>query len=315
MIKPRRVQGGVVGVAVGDALGLPVVGGTRAERRQDPVSEMRSGGLYEQAEGTWSDETSLTLCTIEALLDQYSPTRLGEVFSTWLQDGHWTPHGNAFAADPLTEQAVERIIRGGPPQQSGSVDPAPGLRSASGVVRILPIAIAFCRRSIPVMLDRIYEAASLTHPHPLYLMACGFAGLITRNLLHNRPPRAAYRYAAEHAREIYLRDPWREYRPELRRLLRGTVGDVTAEQIPSGSTVAALLEGSIWSLVTTKGYKECLYRAINLGGRTDEIGAIAGGLAGIAHGMESIPTEWVDALACGEDLLRLSERFARVTTA
>ena len=37
-------------------------------------------------------------------------------------------------------------------------------------------------------------------------------------------------------------------------------------------------------------------QAVNLGGDTDTIAAIAGGLAGILYGFNSIPKEWISSL-------------------
>ena len=49
-----------------------------------------------------------------------------------------------------------------------------------------------------------------------------------------------------------------------------------------------------------KLYSECVIKAVELGGDTDTIAAIAGGLAGIYYGIggeKGIPEEWIDALA------------------
>ena len=48
--------------------------------------------------------------------------------------------------------------------------------------------------------------------------------------------------------------------------------------------------------MNTNSYKECVLTAVNLGGDTDTIAAIAGGLAGALYGYESIHEEWLDVL-------------------
>lgn len=63
-----RILGGLWGVAVGDALGVPVEFRSRKDRARDPVADLRGYGTHNQPPGTWSDDTSLSLCTIDTLL-------------------------------------------------------------------------------------------------------------------------------------------------------------------------------------------------------------------------------------------------------
>ena len=62
-----RMLGGLWGSVVGDALGVPVEFSTREQRDLDPVREVRGYGTYNQPPGTWSDDSSLMLCTLLSL--------------------------------------------------------------------------------------------------------------------------------------------------------------------------------------------------------------------------------------------------------
>ena len=53
------ILNGVLGLAVGDALGQSAQGKTRESLKFSPVLEMK--------QGLWSDDTSLTLCTLASL--------------------------------------------------------------------------------------------------------------------------------------------------------------------------------------------------------------------------------------------------------
>ena len=66
----KRVEGAIIGFAVADALGVPVEFSSREERKRDPVYEMRSGGTHGQPAGTWSDDTSMTLCMVHSLIEK-----------------------------------------------------------------------------------------------------------------------------------------------------------------------------------------------------------------------------------------------------
>lgn len=67
-------------------------------------------------------------------------------------------------------------------------------------------------------------------------------------------------------------------------------------EIGSSGYVVDTLTASLWCLLTTDSYRECLLKAVNLGEDTDTTGAVAGGLAGLVYGYDGIPRDWLDAL-------------------
>ena len=74
------------------------------------------------------------------------------------------------------------------------------------------------------------------------------------------------------------------------------IGQCSRSEIRSTGYVKDSLEAAVWCLLTTNNFRDALVKAVNLGEDTDTIGAITGGLAGIAYGMESIPEPWMNAL-------------------
>ena len=92
-----HVRDGILGVATGDALGLPVQFADRNERRADPVTGMRGNGVFNMPAGTWSDDTSLTLCLLDSLSGgKYDPDDIMKKFALWLVRGEYTPFGKSF---------------------------------------------------------------------------------------------------------------------------------------------------------------------------------------------------------------------------
>ncbi len=79
--------------------------------------------------------------------------------------------------------------------------------------------------------------------------------------------------------------------------------------IASTGYVLHTLHASIWCLLTTRSFRECVLKAVNLGDDTDTTGCVAGGLAGVAYGLKSIQSDWLDALARGTDVKCLFEEF------
>lgn len=70
----------------------------------------------------------------------------------------------------------------------------------------------------------------------------------------------------------------------------------------------------LWKLVcggifNTSSFKDAVLKAVNLGDDTDTVGAIAGGLAGIIYGYDTIPSEWINVLARKDDIIELANRL------
>ena len=79
--------------------------------------------------------------------------------------------------------------------------------------------------------------------------------------------------------------------------------------IRSGGYVVDTLEAALWCFVTTKSYRACVLKAVNLGEDTDTVAAIAGGLAGLAYGWYDIQEDWKKKLLRTELIDGICDRF------
>ncbi len=59
----RLVENAVMGHIIGDALGVPVEFFPREKLSEAPVTDMRAFGSHNVPAGTWSDDSSMMLCT------------------------------------------------------------------------------------------------------------------------------------------------------------------------------------------------------------------------------------------------------------
>lgn len=53
---------------------------------------------------------------------------------------------------------------------------------------------------------------------------------------------------------------------------------------------------ALWALRTTGGFEQALRAAVDVGGDTDTVAAITGGLAGAVYGLDAIPPRWTEPL-------------------
>ena len=99
----------LLGVAIGDAIGVPVEFKSRQELTQYPVEGMIGYGTHHQPPGTWSDDSSLTFCLAEMLCGKYDLKDLAGRFINWKNNGYWTPHGRVFDMGIATSAAISRL--------------------------------------------------------------------------------------------------------------------------------------------------------------------------------------------------------------
>jgi ADP-ribosylglycohydrolase len=309
---PRRelVLAGLWGAVVGDALGVPVEFEERLEVRSHPVVGMRGHGTHDQPAGTWSDDSSLLLCTADSLLrHDFDTEDMGKRFVAWYHEGLWTPRGRVFDVGVATSQALARLANGMRAEVAGG--DGESSNGNGSLMRILPLALRFAQQPAKTLLDRIHRVSAITHRHPRSQMACGFYSLVIHGLLAGSNPREAFEHGRSAFRAFYGSDPY--WAVELDRFRLATSGDLGTRpesEIASSGYVVHTLTASLWGLLTTTDYRECVLKAVNLGGDTDTTGSVAGGLAGIAYGLSSIPPDWLQQLARQPELDQLFNRFA-----
>jgi ADP-ribosylglycohydrolase len=56
------------------------------------------------------------------------------------------------------------------------------------------------------------------------------------------------------------------------------------------------LGSAVWALRTTTSYEDAVRAAVDLGGDTDTVAAVTGGLAGAVYGAQAVPERWTQAL-------------------
>ncbi len=303
--------GGLWGAVVGDALGVPVEFKGRDARKGDPVTDMRGYGTFSLPPGSWSDDSSLMLCTAQGLLDGFDTERIGDLFVNWFTAGLWTPHGQAFDVGRGTWQAISRMQLGTPAESAGGREES---NNGNGsLMRILPVAFYSATMGDEEALRLAHRASAVTHGHPRSVIACGVYCLIVAALLDGMTPREAYLLTMEKAGRLYSGPSFSEELVHFSRLLSGDIDALSEAAIESDGYVVHTLEASLWCLLTTDSYGSAVLKAVNLGWDTDTTAIVTGGLAGTHYGLEAVPRQWRDTLARKQEIEALFERFVDET--
>lgn len=305
----QKVRSAIYGSIVGDALGVPVESHSRKELSLRMVKSMFGYGRYNLPAGTWSDDSSMILCTMEALCGGYNLDTLADAFRGWLYNGEWTPYGYAFDVGLTTYMALESIRNDGESARtSGRVTEDDN--GNGSLMRMLPAAVWFHGLELESFLARIHEISAITHAHPRTLVGCGIYSLLVRELLSTGNKETALRSAISQSIAFYnAYDGFKNELKHFSRILSGRLLLLEEADINSSGYIVDTLEASIWCFLRFNDIRSIVIAGVNLGIDTDTTGSIAGGLGGLAYGIESIPADWLSALAQKDKIDRLIDRF------
>lgn len=309
----NAARGALLGLAVGDALGVPVEGARREALRDDPVRGMRAYGRHYQPAGTWSDDTSMTICLMQSLtekgIDYADQMRR---YRDWALDDKYTAHEETFDIGNTTYRSIMCSREGIPATMCGGF--AEHDCGNGSLMRTMPIGLflrAKYRRKVlePQAAEVIHKTSDLTHAHPRCEMACGIYCSVMFRMLDGGDLSDAVTEGIESALAFYREQP--EFSGVFEDFeTLPAVYTWTEDQIASGGYVLSTLQAALWCLLTTESYSECVLKAVNLGRDTDTTGAVAGALAGLWYGADEIPAEWLETLAKHNELAGLADRFA-----
>ena len=287
-----RLAGGLVGLLVGDALGVPYEFHEPAALPPPDEVDFTPPTGFRRAHrgvpaGTWSDDGAQGLVLLDSLLacNGLDLAHFGEGLRLWRHEGFCAVDGNVFDIGIQTATAIERLARGVSAEQAGPIEEH---QNGNGsLMRVLPLALWHVGPDVELM--QLAARQSLpTHGHPRSQVACALYCLWARAVLEDSVDAwndAASRLRA-HAPHAGLPVD------EVDRVMDAANANTTSG---SGYVVDCL-----WSarraVDETGNYEACVKRAVAFGHDTDTTAAVAGGIAGLKYGLEGIPERWRRAL-------------------
>ena len=305
----HEIKSALFGVAIGDALGVPVEFKSREYLQQKPVIDMMGYGTYNQPAGTFSDDSSMTFCLAESLTHDFDLNHIAQNFVKWRDENYWTARGEVFDIGIATNQSLTRLANGEQPEFAGSF--SSDSNGNGSLMRILPLL--FYIKDLPIA-QRYHitkQISSITHGHIRSVITCFYYLEFAREILLGREKFDIYKKLQIEIPDFLASISINQFEISLfDRILKYDISKLKEEEIASSGYVLHTIEASIWCLLTTDNYKDSTLKAVNLGEDTDSTAAVLGGLSGLLYGFDSIPKSWIDQIARKEDIENLAERLA-----
>lgn len=290
-----RLAGGLIGLLVGDALGVPYEF-NRAERippaqlieYTPPPDFLRSHASVPP--GTWSDDGAQALCLLASLLhcDALDLEDFGRRLIDWYEFGYLAVDGDVFDIGVTTGTALRRLRAGTAAADAG--DRGDRANGNGSLMRVLPLAL-WHRGSDAQLVADAERQSLVTHGHRRAQVCCALYCLIARRLLAGAD--APWPQAVATLRELYAHDAAAQ--EELEFSIRP---DEPLQGNGSGYVVDCLRSSVI--CLQQPDYESAVRAAIRLGQDTDTTACVTGGLVGIRDGIGGIPQRWRDGLRSRE---------------
>lgn len=300
----ERLEGGIWGLLIGDALGVPYEF-TPPQRIPLPAKiEMVPPVDFLRAHhgikpGTWSDDGAQALCLLASLLElgRMDPQDCLERIYRWFRHGEYAVGKDVFDVGVQTSEALGRFQKGVAAIECGRKDE---MGNGNGsLMRILPLSLWHRGSDVELIQDSMLHSC-ITHGHPRTGLCCALYCLWVRNMLEGKLD--AWRLAIEGI-EAHFPEGSRE-RQELDEKIQPRL---KLEGKGSGYVVDTLR--SVRQSMEAGDYTDVVKAAISLGHDTDTTACIAGGAAGVRDGVRAIPPRWMKALRGKEMVEPLLEQL------
>jgi ADP-ribosylglycohydrolase len=319
MSSGTRAHGALLGLAIGDALGMPTQYQPRAlisERygildrfQPGPEDNFISRGM---AAGRVTDDTDQAVLLGEMLVEgrgRIDPERFAQALLAW--EARMIAAGSLDLLGPSTRHALQLVAAGTSTDLTGRSGSTNG-----AAMRVAPVGIAFPPEPLTGLVDAVFQTGHVTHNTTVAIAGASAVAAAVSAGIEGAGLSDALRLAVEAARlgarrgfyfaggDVAARIEWaldlvrgrsEEDSLDLIYRLVGT-GVATNEAVPAAIAICAVAPEDPWRVC-------CL--AASLGGDCDTVAAIAGAVMGACHGAERFPREAVTALQAANPALRL----------
>ena len=277
--KIEKIVGAMIGLAVGDALGVPVEFRTSGyiRRQYGYLDKMVGGGTWGQKAGTTSDDTAMALAVAEGIIIQPEDPvpAVGEKFIQWY-------NGKPFDVGVCCSCVISNASYNGGDwyKASHEYDEASGGMSGGngGLMRTAFVGLYY--KTLKEVRQNAKDICGMTHWNQDARNDCALMSMIIHSLVDGG------------GKEV-IEDRVMEFSSE--RFDLGRIEGYPFAIEPSGSSFNSMA-CALHCVLTTHSFKNAVMKAVNMGGDADTIGAITGAMAGALYGIDEIPIEWIKVL-------------------
>ncbi len=302
-----RFRGVMLGMAVGNALGLPVEGhSAHSIRRRFPegITEVNA----QERERPWDDDLAQAAILAEALIEsgEFDPEKFAARLAAWAQE-------NGRGIGVLTQSVIDELAKGRPSHEAARLAWERNAMSNAGngaVMRCPPVALRHLR-SGGDLVRAARTSALVTH----YDARCEWSTVVTAvalaTCLSGEPASNEDLAVAVEGvgAEGWVADSLGQVAEAIRDVDGTALKDLELDDpVDMGYTLKAM-QVVLYCMTGSEVFERTVVGMVNAGGDTDTNGALAGAVMGARHGASNIPKRWLDNISDVQRLTELADRL------
>ena len=243
-----RYLGCLMGLAVGDALGTTLE--FKAPGTFGPLTDLVGGGPFKLEPGQWTDDTSMTLCLAESLIEKkgFDPVDQLKRYVRWFRKGHLSSTGKCFDIGTTIRSALVHFEKTGAPYCEVDDPYAAGNGS---IMRLAPVPM-FYARDPEEAIRRSEESSRTTHGARTCGDACRYFGALLVGALNGA---SKEKLLSDHFCSIsgyWANHPLGE---EIAEIAAGSFKHKNPPQILGSGYVVKSLEAALWAFYSSHSFK------------------------------------------------------------
>ena len=320
IVKPKlsRFKGCLLGLAIGDALGMPFEGWRPHwihRKVGDKLNDFLPAPRHNLGAGMWTDDTKMALHLAESIVrcgGKVEPEDVARSYVAWFDSGDLRGIGNA------TFESIMRLKAGSSWEDSGMRG-----KYAAGngtAMRTAPVGLLDCLDPERLREDSRNDAI-ITHFNDEAITGSRAVNfLIAMGVISES---TGARPCARTSETIRLIDKTIAFiggcdlaanLGKAKNLLEdGVQPDVALSKLGTSGYVVETVASAVYCFLRTPNdFAETVSAAILAGGDTDTTGAVAGAISGAWNGVEGIPKRWVQGVESGEMIMELAEKIYKI---
>lgn len=296
-MKCDKLKGGLIGLLVGDALGVPYEFNPPENIPLHSDIEFSPPPGFQRAHygtppGTWSDDGAQALCLLDSLIEssRLDPDDLAMRLLNWCLNGYLAVDQRVFDMGIHTSRVLKAIHSGLPVLEAGALGRE--ARGNGSLMRSLPLALWHQGDDCKLVSDAHLQS-KVTHGDLYCQVCCALYCLWARRFLEE------------------VDNPWISAVDTLKQIYAGNyerlnvLDAICPDEVPQGQGTGYVVDclNSARLVLESGSYEQVVKAAISLGHDTDTTACVAGGIAGIRDGIDNIPKRWREQLR-GQALLQ-----------
>ena len=301
--KRNFLLGCFFGSIVGDALGAPVEFKPRKWLMRNPVKDMdlKNHNFKDLVlePGSWTDDTSLTLCLAKSLIEKgFDETDQLEKYISWWKNGYLSVNDVCFDIGNTTKRALQKFYNSKYSKNKIKITDESNSQSEWDVaygngslmrLSVIPIYIYQNNGSLLDCIQMCAKSSATTHDSVLCQDACKILGGIIWLILHKTKKNDLFK-------ELQKVLNKKNIHPDLHDIIDQTFLLKENIHVKSTGYVLDSLECALYCFFKCENYNDSVLMAVNMGNDTDTNACICGTMSGAYYGFNDINVKWINTL-------------------